>query len=225
MNSKRGWLGRFAVVGGLCLLVGGCKSVPQSDYDAAIEENRALRERVTTLQGTVAEANEQTDAFERRNGELQGEVDRLNKELAASKSKAAASPAASGFEGIPGVSGVSSRGEGIVVEVAGDVLFDTASITLKSPAKASLDQIASVIKSRFAGHPIRVEGYTDNEPIKKSGWKTNERLSAERAMAVEQYLVSRGIPNDQIYSAAFGPSNPKASKKESRRVEIVILAR
>ena len=44
-------------------------------------------------------------------------------------------------------------------------------------------------------------------------------------MAVEAYLVSRGLANDRVYSAAFGPSNPKGNKKDSRRVEIVIVDR
>lgn len=225
MNSKRGLAGRLVCAAGVCLLAGGCKNVPKSQYDSALEENRDLRDRITTLQSTVAEANEQTDAYERRNRELEGEVDRLSAELAAKQQSGGGAMGSTGFEGIPGVASVGARGEGLVVEVAGDVLFDTASITLKPAAKQSLDRIASVIQSRFPGHPIRVEGYTDSEPIRKSGWKTNERLSAERAMAVESYLVSRGVPNDLVHSAAFGPAHPKGSKKESRRVEIVILAR
>jgi chemotaxis protein MotB len=104
------------------------------------------------------------------------------------------------------------------------VLFDSGKATLKSTAKAKLDKVAQVIKSQYGGQTIRVEGYTDTDPIKKSGWKTNERLSGERAMAVEEYLVSRGLSKDQIYYAGFGASHQRTSKKDSRRVEIVILA-
>jgi outer membrane protein OmpA-like peptidoglycan-associated protein len=43
-------------------------------------------------------------------------------------------------------------------------------------------------------------------------------------MAVESYLAGKGVDQDRMYAAAFGTSNPRASKKESRRVEIVILA-
>ena len=123
----------------------------------------------------------------------------------------------------PGVDvGMRSGGE-IVVGVAGDVLFASGQATLRTQAKSSLDQIAGVLKSQYANNQIRVEGHTDNDPIKKSGWKTNERLGAERAMAVEAYLVGKGIDNDRIYSATFGPSRPKGSKQDSRRVEIVLL--
>src|SRR5690606_7017515 len=112
----------------------------------------------------------------------------------------------------------------VVVSVAGDVLFDSGKATLKPAAKQKLDQVARIIRTQYPGQIIRVEGYTDSDPIRKSGWKTNERLSGERAMAVEEYLVSKGLSRDQIYYAGFGSSKPRASKKDSRRVEIVILA-
>lgn len=113
----------------------------------------------------------------------------------------------------------------LVVEVAGDVLFDSGSIVLKPSAKRTLDQVARRITSEYSGNIIRVEGYTDSDPIRKqkNKYKDNEELSAHRALAVERYLVSRGVPSSQIYAAAFGPANPKGTKKESRRVEIVIL--
>lgn len=113
----------------------------------------------------------------------------------------------------------------LVVEVAGDVLFDSGSIVLKATAKRTLDQVARRINSDFSGNIVRVEGHTDSDPIKKqkAKYKDNEQLSAERALAVERYLVDKGVSSGQIYSAAFGSAKPKGSKKESRRVEIVIL--
>ena len=82
-----------------------------------------------------------------------------------------------------------------------------------------------MLKSSYSNNEIRVEGYTDGDKLvkTKAKWGTNENLSAARALAVETYLVGKGIDNDRIYSAAFGPSKPKGTKKDSRRVEIVIL--
>lgn len=119
----------------------------------------------------------------------------------------------------------SRRGSDLVVQVAGDVLFDAGSITLKSTAKRTLDRVARVILDRYTSNQIRVEGYTDSDPIKKSKklYESNEELSAKRALAVEKYLVSRGVSSAMIYAAAFGPADPKSTKKASRRVEIVIL--
>src|SRR5690606_20701045 len=122
--------------------------------------------------------------------------------------------------GIKGVDLSTRAGGEIVVGVAGDVLFASGSNTLRNDAKSTLDQVAQVIKSTYTGNEVRVEGYTDSDKLVKTKekWGTNENLSAARALAVEAYLVGKGVDNDRIYSAAFGPSKPKATKKDSRRV-------
>lgn len=204
-----------ASVGAMTL--GGCKTVSQADYTAAIEENTELRERLSSLQETVRQSNSQTSQLQGQNQSLAAENDRLGLLMETERTRST-----SGFEGIPGVS-VSGSGNSIVVAIAGDVLFSSGSISLKTDAKRSLDRIAQVLESRYGGNQIRVEGYTDSDPIRKSKWKSNEHLSAERALSVEQYLVKKGVSNDRIYAAAFGPALKKGTKKDSRRVEIVIL--
>lgn len=209
MRKRRGI--SSLVVCGVCLGgLTGCNTVPREDYDAAVAESAQLRSE-------LASARERLTAVTSRSQSL--EQDLL---LAQSEVERALAAGTTGFEGIDGTT-ISSRGADVVVGVAGDVLFDSGKTDLKSSSKSTLDRIASVLDSQYAGRDIRVEGYTDSDPIRKSSWKTNERLSAERAMAVETYLVSKGISNDRIYSAAFGPSHPKATKSESRRVEIVII--
>lgn len=188
----------------------GCNTVPREDYDAAVAESAQLRSELASTRERLASASS-------RNSQL--EQDLL---LAQSEVEKALANGTTGFEGIEGTT-LSSRGADVVVGVAGDVLFDSGKVDLKSSSRQTLDQIASVINSQYAGRQIRIEGYTDTDPIRKSSWKTNERLSAERAMSVEAYLVSKGIDNDRIYSAAFGPAHQRGSKAQSRRVEIVVL--
>lgn len=207
----------LGVIGALGLT--GCKSISQADYDAAIDENTQLRERIATLQGNVQQANERNAQITQENSRLRDE----NSKLGQSGGGNAGGRSNTGFEGINGVDVGFRAGGEIVVGVAGDVLFSSGQATLRTQAKASLDQIVGVLRAQYGNNMIRVEGHTDADPIKKSGWKTNERLGAERAMAVETYLVSKGIDNDRIYSATFGASRPKGSKQDSRRVEIVIL--
>lgn len=202
------------------LIAGGCDTVPQTEYNAAIEENTNLRDRIATLQTNLEQAREANEAFEAQNSELRNE----NQALAERASRADRSPP-TGFEGIEGVE-TSRRAAGeVVVNVASDILFNSGSAELRSNAKRTLDGVAGVLKSQYGSNEIRVEGYTDTDPLVKTKdkWGTNENLSAARALAVETYLVNKGIDNNRIYSAAFGPSKPKGSKKTSRRVEIVIL--
>ncbi len=195
----------------------GCKSISQADYDAAIDENTQLRERIASLQDNVRQANERNAAITQENSQLRAENDKLKQQPGAARG-------ASGFEGISGVDVGYRPGGEIVVGVAGDVLFASGQATLRQQARQRLDQVAQVIRSQYGSNTIRVEGHTDTDPIRRSGWKTNERLGAERAMAVQEYLVSKGVSANQIYSATFGASRPKGSKEQSRRVEIVILS-
>ena len=193
----------------------GCNKVNKSDYEAAMQENQELRDRLAAEQKTRAESESRLASVEQERNDLVAKSDQGGK-----SSGTRGGRNADFGEGTT----VFNRGGDTVVSVAGDVLFDSGKATLKSSAKKTLDEVASAIKSSYAGHQVRVEGYTDSDPIKKSNWQTNERLSGERAMAVEQYLVSRGLSKDQIYYAGFGASRAKANKKDSRRVEIVILA-
>ena len=218
MNTPRLFL---IVLGALSMVVlSGCKTISQRDYDAAIDENTQLRERIAGLQENVRQANEGNEAFQQQNAELRAQ----NQSLESRLNDALAQPK-TGFEGINGIDVGMRSGGSIVVGVAGDVLFASGSDQLRKDAKATLNQIAKVIKSKYGSNHIRVEGYTDSDKLVKTKkkWGTNENLSASRALAVERYLVGKGLDNDQIYSAAFGPSNPKGTKKDSRRVEIVIL--
>jgi outer membrane protein OmpA-like peptidoglycan-associated protein len=186
-------VGLLALAGALGGCAGGSK-----DYDKAVAENTELRGQIATLQQSL-------DDCEGRYAALEGQS-KAGQDLK-----------------IPGASTRTGPNGELIVDIAGDVLFDPGSTALKSGSKQTLDSVASVIKAKYPQNTVRVEGYTDGDPIKKSKWETNERLSGERAMSVEKYLVSKGVDNNQVYFAGFGPARAQTSKNKSRRVEIVIL--
>ncbi len=119
----------------------------------------------------------------------------------------------------------------ITVTLSDEILFDSGKATLKKATSAELDHIQTVLKSKYAGKQIDVVGHTDTDPIKKSPWKDNWELSAQRALSVTRYLIKRGIPKDQIRAAGCGEARPIASnasassKARNRRVEIVVHMR
>lgn len=208
MMSRTGLIGLAACVS-LSGLV-GCSSVSQADYDAVLTEASMLRQQLERAERDLELCQSQRSDIESRLARTQSELDEM------------ISSGQTGFESIAGTS-VSGRPGAIAVNVEGDVLFASGSIELRSQAKQTLNQIASVIKERYGDKTIRIEGHTDSDPIRRSEWKTNERLSFERANAVEVYLTSQGLDPNLMYSAAFGPSNPMGTKAQSRRVEILIL--
>jgi len=209
------------VVGALAVVLvgatlGGCNRALKEEHGLAVEENEELRRRVAALESANQACEDELSRVEAQNAELADA-------LAAASEASDGSDEVFGGETPEGVT-VGQRGGDTVIAVAGDVLFASGKATLRSEAKRSLNRIAEVLKSRYASNTIRVEGHTDTDPIRKSGWKSNEHLSAERALAVERYLVERGVSNRRVYAAAFGPAKPRPSKQASRRVEIVVLA-
>lgn len=182
------------------------------------DENAMLTEEVGVLRNQLVDRNA---ALESCNQELRSRDQQLAQLRREMQEQQAAAPR-TGFEGIEGVSGVVGAGE-ITALVDSDLLFDSGRSTLKASAKRSLDAVASVLNSSYAGKRIRIAGHTDTDPIRKSGYKSNYHLGFERAYAVREYLASKGVSPNRMHIASYGPDVPKGNKAQSRRVEIVVL--
>jgi chemotaxis protein MotB len=77
---------------------------------------------------------------------------------------------------------------------------------------------------------LRVEGHTDNVPIRTSEFKSNWELSVMRATEVVRYLVERHkFPPDKISAAGYAEYRPIASNDSpknrglNRRIEMIIV--
>ena len=122
--------------------------------------------------------------------------------------------------------------KGLVITFVADVLFDSGSAKIKSDTHSALDKVAKVLQENVPELNVGIEGHTDNEPIKYSGWKSNWELSTARALSVLHYLVDeKGIAPNRVSAIGYGEYHPVASNdtKEgrhmNRRVEVVILPR
>ena len=111
----------------------------------------------------------------------------------------------------------------ITVPLASDVLFDSGEAAIKDGSKSRLNEIAGIIKTRYNDKDISVIGHTDSDPIKISGWKDNWELSSMRSLAVTRYLLTQGIPAQQLAAVGRGEYHPLTQNKaDNRRVEIVV---
>ena len=124
--------------------------------------------------------------------------------------------------------------DAVKVTFASGILFATGKNDLSGEAKASLQQLASVLKNN-GDCDVAIQGYTDNQ-----GWKNstaeqsaqkNQALSLDRATAVSSYLQALSVPATQIKSVeGFGEANPVASnatkdgQAQNRRVEVYMYA-
>jgi len=122
--------------------------------------------------------------------------------------------------------------KGLVVTVVGDVLFDSGKAKIRTEAESILGKVARVLQENVPDLEVGIEGHTDNEPIKRSGWKSNWELSTARALGVLHYLTdSKAIPASRLSAVGYGEYRPVATndtregRQLNRRVEIVIIPR
>ncbi len=103
----------------------------------------------------------------------------------------------------------------------GGVLFDTDKWNIKPRFRSVLDDVVNVLRHN-PGIKLEIQGYTDN----RGSISHNMKLSLERAEAVRQYLISRGISPERLSAKGFGCSRPVASndtpdgRAKNRRVEL-----
>ncbi len=118
---------------------------------------------------------------------------------------------------------VYEKDEGVSINL-GDILFDYNSTKLKAEAIEKLDKIAKILK-KYDNFSMLIEGHTDNI----GSDEYNKKLSENRAKAVEEYLIQKGINSDSLYSIGYGESKPITSNESedgralNRRVEITII--
>jgi chemotaxis protein MotB len=78
-------------------------------------------------------------------------------------------------------------------------------------------------------NPIRVEGYTDDRPIRTAAFPSNWELSAARAASVVRLLMDHGIDAGRLAVVAYGeyrpivPNYTAEARNANRRVVLVIL--
>ena len=119
------------------------------------------------------------------------------------------------------------------VTVAADALFDFDKATLRPEGKAKLDEVAAK-SNQLAIEVIIAVGHADR--IGSAAY--NQKLSEKRASAVKDYLVSKGIPANRVYTEGKGSKQPvtkpdqckgpKSAKviaclQPDRRVEIELI--
>ena len=119
--------------------------------------------------------------------------------------------------------------KGLVITFVAEVLFDSGKAQLRHDSFPKLDKVAGVLNTTVADLNVGVEGYTDNEPIRKSGWKSNWELSSARALSVLHYLSQKDVSEPRLAAIGYGEFKPvalnttKEGRQKNRRVEIVIL--
>jgi outer membrane protein OmpA-like peptidoglycan-associated protein len=118
---------------------------------------------------------------------------------------------------------VTRKGDDIILNMPGNVTFRTDSADLNAQFYKVLDGVALVAK-KYDKTIIEVAGHTDSTGTADY----NRQLSQRRASSVSGYLVSRGVAQARIMTAAGGEDHPIASnateegRAANRRVEVTL---
>jgi chemotaxis protein MotB len=116
----------------------------------------------------------------------------------------------------------------IEVEIKTDLLFPSGSAQLAPYAVDVIQRLGNAL-APFP-NPIRVEGHTDNRPIKTVAFYSNWELSAARAGSVVRVLQAKGVGPDRLAVIGYGEQRPVQSndteqgRNANRRVVVVILS-
>ncbi len=117
--------------------------------------------------------------------------------------------------------------QGIRFRISDPLLFDVGQATLKSERIQVLQEIAFFVKD--GSSEIKIEGHTDNTPVRSGRFQSNWELSLQRAMSVMNYLVDHEhIDPTRVWVAGYGEYKPVApnttteNKAKNRRVEIFL---
>lgn len=111
-----------------------------------------------------------------------------------------------------------------VVVTLGDVLFASGKAQLVEGGRSSLEEVVDLLQTE-PDKKIRVEGHTDSQ----GDAEANLQLSAERADAVREALISLGVSSERISSLSMGEDFPIASnddeagRAQNRRVDVILL--
>ncbi|MBW7931421.1 MAG: flagellar motor protein MotD [Gammaproteobacteria bacterium] len=114
----------------------------------------------------------------------------------------------------------------VEVEIKTDILFPSGSAQIQPEAVDILGRIASILEP--LGSPIRVEGHTDNQPIRTLQFPSNWELSAARAGRIVRLFEERGIGPERMSVAGQGEYQPVADnatpegRNRNRRVTVVL---
>lgn len=127
---------------------------------------------------------------------------------------------------------LAQKHDALVTQLAGRTRVDTAAYfsvgdtTLGEQAKPLLDDFARAISSSHSDALVTVEGFADPS----GSTALNKRLGQSRADAVRDYLVTAGLPAEQVRAVSYGeeknrqvrPGATGDAGQDNRRVAMVV---
>lgn len=214
---------RKILVAGLALILSsniyGCsllKKMNKSDQEEITRLKEQLAKKDSKIEELDSKIEDLMNAKDKETSELESAkqklVEDLKKEIGDYKAK------------------LEMTERGLVITFLAEVFFTPGKAEIKEESYGTLDKVAKVLNEKVPEKLVAVEGHTDADPIKYSGWKSNWELSSARSLSVLHYFVDKAsVEPTRLSAVGYGEYKPvesndtKAGKQKNRRVEIVIL--
>ena len=117
---------------------------------------------------------------------------------------------------------------GLVISMPDDAAFPSGGADMTAAARVTIERVAATIQT--LANPIRIEGHTDDVPIRTERFGSNWELSTARASAVVAHLVTSGrIDPARLSASGYGEFHPRVpntspgARARNRRIDIVVL--
>jgi len=117
---------------------------------------------------------------------------------------------------------------GLVLSLPESATFPVASADVTAAAQAVIDRVATTLEPLEVA--VRIEGHTDDTPIKTVRYSSNWELSTARASAVVARFIDQRMDPRRLSAAGYGEFHPRASnatadgRASNRRVDVVVIA-
>jgi chemotaxis protein MotB len=209
---------------------------------AALSQIELLNQQITALRRQLASLEEALGASEARDRDAQSRITDLGRRLnlALAQRVQELSRYRSEFFGrlreiLAERSDIRVVGDRFVF--GSEVFFGSSQAELEPGGRAELDKLAAAMIQLEKDIPsdipwvLRVDGHTDARPIQGGRFRSNWELSASRAIAVVQYLISKGIAPQRLVAAGFGEFQPidqgegPEALARNRRIELRLTDR
>ena len=209
---------------------------------SALAQVELLNQQIAALRRQIAALQDALGTAEERDKTAQAQITDLGRRLNAAlaqRVKQLASYRSEFFGKLREI--LSQRSD---IQIVGDrfvfqaeVFFDTGKAELNPVGEGELDKLADALKELQTIIPdeinwvLRVDGHTDNVPIRTAAFPSNWELSSARAISVVQHLIDNGVPPRRLVAAGFGEFQPlveqddQDSRRKNRRIELKLTER
>ena len=225
----------FLVVAlGALVQLAGCRSstdrmrVLEAEKADAERRNQELKQKEAEMRAQMVKAEGDAESNRAKADALAAQLELAKNRGDGTGSQIDVGGLKRAFDGT-GVNVMEREGGGATLVIASDITFNPGQADPNKKAQETLGKVVRTLKETKGVGRIRVEGHTDSDPIRKSGFKSNDELSLARATTVKDYLISHGIDDTMIEVSGLGATQPAAStetpegKARNRRVEIVLV--